>query len=719
MAIDFKPELEEYENLTPFKMWLVNQINTWGINNFPFLENDFDQLTNYGMLMKMMKCLNDIISNENKVEQNVALLYEAFTELQSYVNNYFDNLDVQEEINNKLDAMAESGELSEIIGQYVDPYITQQNARIDSIDNKVDNIASGSPLVASSTSGMTDTTRVYVNTTDGKWYYYNGTTWTAGGTYQSTGISDGSITLDKLSDDQLKHYLFEYDWTHGSANSTTGAITGGSTRIRFYKKVWLPKGTIVKFSGNSDLNYSFQSWSTTESLPVIENVGWITTEKLILSYDAYYLFMIRYTDNSEIDDDDIYDLSQELTFYRPVYNSANQLINCYSTGKPFEIYERVNTSRVRVVSNDLSLWICFENFIEFYNINWTTVNKTPNRKIKYDLSTYGTVTQSEVSPSRDLIDVTIPTNYCLVLNVVTAVMSVKPYGDILETDALLIRSSNGYAMAGAFKDINDYWLGRMTNDINTTINYDFLVKNIAHRGYSSVAPENTLPAYQLASKNNFKYVECDVSFTSDNVPVLLHDSTIDRTSDGTGNINDLTYEQVSQYDFGSWKSEAYAGTKIPTLEEFLSLCRNLGLYPYIELKNSATYTENQIQGLVDLTEKYGMKNKVTWISFSSTYLGYVKSYDSKARLGYVVSSITSGNIETALELKTNDNEVFIDCSYSNVDSTAVNLCITNHLPLEVWTINSEANILSSNEYITGYTSNDLLAGKILYKNSIN
>ena len=98
------------------------------------------------------------------------------------------------------------------------------------------------------------------------------------------------------------------------------------------------------------------------------------------------------------------------------------------------------------------------------------------------------------------------------------------------------------------------------------------IKAVAHRGYSTEAPENTLPAFRLAKENGFDYVECDVVFTSDNVPVLLHDSSIDRTSNGEGKISSLTYEEVSQYDFGSWFSEEYAGVKIPTFDEFLKLC---------------------------------------------------------------------------------------------------------------------------------------------------
>ena len=118
MAIDYKPEQSDYKNLTPFKRWLVTQINTWGINNFPFLESDFDKLTNYGMMMKLMKAMNDVISNQNLVETDMNNLFNAFTELQTYINNYFDTLDLQDEVDNKLDEMASNGQLESIFSSY-------------------------------------------------------------------------------------------------------------------------------------------------------------------------------------------------------------------------------------------------------------------------------------------------------------------------------------------------------------------------------------------------------------------------------------------------------------------------------------------------------------------------------------------------------------------------------------------------------------------------
>lgn len=149
---NFTPNQNEYNNMTPFKTWLKYQINTWGLNSFPFVESDFDDLTNYAMMMKLMKHFNVLIENQNMVEEDMTNLYNAFTELQTYLfnefadyknevdgeieqfetnvtnrvdsletfmNNYFDNLDVQEEINNKLDDMVEAGTLQEIIADYL------------------------------------------------------------------------------------------------------------------------------------------------------------------------------------------------------------------------------------------------------------------------------------------------------------------------------------------------------------------------------------------------------------------------------------------------------------------------------------------------------------------------------------------------------------------------------------------------------------------------
>lgn len=101
----------EYKKLTPFK-WFV-------LENFPFIEADFDALTEWQLFCKLGKELNKIINSENTLGTQVENVTNAFIELQNYVNNYFDNLDVQEEINNKLNEMAEDGTLAQIINEQV------------------------------------------------------------------------------------------------------------------------------------------------------------------------------------------------------------------------------------------------------------------------------------------------------------------------------------------------------------------------------------------------------------------------------------------------------------------------------------------------------------------------------------------------------------------------------------------------------------------------
>lgn len=101
----------EYKNLTPFK-WFV-------LENFPFIEADFDALTNWQLFCKLGKEMNKIINSQNIIGTQMENVTNAFIELQNYVENYFKNLDVQKEINNKLDDMVEQGTLQEIITSYL------------------------------------------------------------------------------------------------------------------------------------------------------------------------------------------------------------------------------------------------------------------------------------------------------------------------------------------------------------------------------------------------------------------------------------------------------------------------------------------------------------------------------------------------------------------------------------------------------------------------
>src|SRR5687767_13229007 len=107
---------------------------------------------------------------------------------------------------------------------------------------------------------------------------------------------------------------------------------------------------------------------------------------------------------------------------------------------------------------------------------------------------------------------------------------------------------------------------------------------IAHRGFSSQAPENTLAAFDLALRNGFANIELDVQLTRDKVPVVLHDAKVERTTNGTGEVSNFNLADLRRLDAGSWFSPKYKGERIPTLEEVLK--RYAGkIHLHLELKS--------------------------------------------------------------------------------------------------------------------------------------
>ena len=115
-----------FNKLTPFK-WFV-------LENFPFIEADFDALTEWQLFCKLGKEINKIINSENTLGTQMENVTNAFIDLQNYINNYFDNLDVQEEINTKLNEMVEDGTLAEIINQDI---FNELNTKINNIEKQL------------------------------------------------------------------------------------------------------------------------------------------------------------------------------------------------------------------------------------------------------------------------------------------------------------------------------------------------------------------------------------------------------------------------------------------------------------------------------------------------------------------------------------------------------------------------------------------------------
>ena len=123
----------------------------------------------------------------------------------------------------------------------------------------------------------------------------------------------------------------------------------------------------------------------------------------------------------------------------------------------------------------------------------------------------------------------------------------------------------------------------------------------AHRGFAARAPENTMAAFRQAAEFGCLWIETDVQLSADGVPVLIHDETVNRTTNGSGKVTDLTLRELRALDAGLWAGEVYRGEKIPLLTDLLVLAEESGLHLNLELKTELTDSDHAIAQLCEAT----------------------------------------------------------------------------------------------------------------------
>jgi glycerophosphoryl diester phosphodiesterase len=138
---------------------------------------------------------------------------------------------------------------------------------------------------------------------------------------------------------------------------------------------------------------------------------------------------------------------------------------------------------------------------------------------------------------------------------------------------------------------------------------------IAHRGASAYAPENTISSIKKAMKLGVKHIEIDVHMTKDGEIVAIHDATIDRTSNSSGKVFDLSLKELKKLDFGSWFDSTFSAEKIPTLGEVLKLTGQ-GSVLIIEVKHGSEKYPQIENKIINLVKKLELSKQVILKSFS-------------------------------------------------------------------------------------------------------
>jgi len=160
---------------------------------------------------------------------------------------------------------------------------------------------------------------------------------------------------------------------------------------------------------------------------------------------------------------------------------------------------------------------------------------------------------------------------------------------------------------------------------------------IAHRGASAAAPENTLAAFNLAIDLGADAVELDVDMTRDGVPIVIHDDTVDRTTNGHGAAAHLTLSEIKQLDAGSWKDAKFAGERIPTLEEvFEAIAKKIWIN--VELKKMSLKDNGLEEAVVRLIQKMNLRERVILSSFNPFAIRQAKQIDPSIPIALLTSS---------------------------------------------------------------------------------
>ena len=161
--------------------------------------------------------------------------------------------------------------------------------------------------------------------------------------------------------------------------------------------------------------------------------------------------------------------------------------------------------------------------------------------------------------------------------------------------------------------------------------------NVAHRGFSAVAPENTLAAIREAVKAGASGCEFDVYACRDGTVVLMHDKTVDRTTDGTGLVTELSLKQLRELDAGSWKNARYRGEQVPTLIEALKLLKQTDCQPVIEIK-----MEGISKQVVSDIRSLDMVDQVAVIAFSKSVVSEIRALEPRLQCAWLCGETIDG-----------------------------------------------------------------------------
>jgi glycerophosphoryl diester phosphodiesterase len=211
---------------------------------------------------------------------------------------------------------------------------------------------------------------------------------------------------------------------------------------------------------------------------------------------------------------------------------------------------------------------------------------------------------------------------------------------------------------------------------------------VAHRGWSSRAPENTMAAIRLAIADpDVEWIEIDVQLSKDHIPVVIHDYTLRRTTNGKGDVKSKTAAELMSLDAGNWFSQKYQGETIPTLEQVLK--EAVGYCKLnIELKTDGIRYPMIEEKVLACIQAYHAEKEVVITSFHEGSLFRMRKLSSQIRTGLIIDNWRNTLPKELKELGSD----FLSIGYSRLNKERVELLKSAEIQVMAWTINEKRAI---------------------------
>lgn len=211
---------------------------------------------------------------------------------------------------------------------------------------------------------------------------------------------------------------------------------------------------------------------------------------------------------------------------------------------------------------------------------------------------------------------------------------------------------------------------------------------IAHRGASKSAPENTMAAFELAYQSGAEGIETDVQLTKDNIPILMHDERLKRTTNGSGYIKDYTFAQLRKFDAGSWFSGNFSGETILSLDELLQWLDHKSLCLNIELKNNKIDYKNLENIVYDMISQFQLQNRTTISTFNSKSVRRLSAITNQTDIAFLTSKYRRNIIANAKQLGASA----VHIKYRLLNRHLIQRCKRENMRVRVYTVNKKSRM---------------------------